>query len=104
MNDYLQDDDTTQGKKFTLQDLIDMSAELFAQEEDKPHIIYIPKVIARTMKPKQLCYNCKHFECIEKQNGAFCRCVRDNDPNVGAWRCKYYQHINDNKDEHQRQC
>lgn len=55
------------------------------------------------MKPKQLCYNCKHFECIEKQNGAFCRCLRDNDPNVGAWRCRYYKHVNDNNDEHQRQ-
>lgn len=74
------------------------------------------------MKPKQLCYNCKHFECIEKHqwrkpnaeveqaqsmlrrsplppkdNGAFCRCLRVNDPNVGAWRCKYYQHVNDKR-------
>lgn len=84
MKDYLQDDDTTQGKKFTLQDLIDMSAELFAQEEDKPHIIYIPKVIARTMKPKQLCYNCKYFDCEENKQRCICRCKRDNDPNVGA--------------------
>lgn len=43
MKDYLQDDDTTQGKEFTLQDLIDLAAELFAQEEDKPLIIYITK-------------------------------------------------------------
>lgn len=49
------------------------------------------------MKPKQFCYNCKHFECKVRENGIFCRCKRDNDPNVGAWICKYHQHVNNKK-------